>query len=78
MSRSSEQCNWYAQARRRFRFILKKGKDFKNTIFVDMLYINVNPIQHVMDEAARYQAAMWLATYFVNKIRLARTSNVLD
>lgn len=53
-------CQTSAQVPRRFKFSLKDDKEFNQTVFVDILYIDKKPILHVVDESARYQAAQWI------------------
>lgn len=60
ITRKCKPCQTYAQAPRRFKFVLRDDKDFNHTVFVDIFYIDKKPILHVVDEATRYQAARWL------------------
>ena len=46
----------------RFKFTIKNDQDcrFNHTVIVDVMYIQGNPVLHVVDEATRFQAARWL------------------
>lgn len=43
-----------------FKFTLKKNTNFNYFILINIMYIDGNPILHVIDEATRFQAAKWL------------------
>ena len=43
-----------------FKFTLKKDVNFNYLILVDIMYIDSNPILHVVDEITRFKAARWL------------------
>ena len=55
-------CQKHGKSLRRFKFILWKDQDsnFNYFIFVNIIYINRNPILHVIDKATRFQAVKWL------------------
>jgi hypothetical protein len=53
-------CQKYGRSPGRFKFTLREDLDFNHSIFVDIMYINGNPVLHIIDEATRYQAARWL------------------
>ena len=60
ISGACEACQRNAQAPRRFKFALKDEREFNQTIYVDVCYLNGRPALHVVDEATNYQAARWL------------------
>jgi hypothetical protein len=52
-------CQKHGKSPGRFKFVLQaKDKDicFNHAIFVDIMYIENNPILHVIDEATKFQA----------------------
>jgi hypothetical protein len=55
-------CQKHGKFPGRFKFTLRTGDDtiFNYSIYVDVMYIDGNPILHVIDEATRFQAAKWL------------------
>jgi hypothetical protein len=55
-------CQKYGKSPGRFKFILRADKDptFNFCIVVDIMYIDGNPVLHIIDEDTRYQAARWL------------------
>lgn len=50
----------YAQHPRHFRFTLRNDVDFKQNIYIDILYIDEKTIRHIVNKATRFQAAHWL------------------
>ncbi|RAL61913.1 hypothetical protein DID88_002402 [Monilinia fructigena] len=55
-------CQVHGKSPGRFKFSLPdKNFEFNHTILVDVLYINNDPILHIVDEATRFQAARWLS-----------------
>jgi hypothetical protein len=55
-------CQKHGKSPGRFKFVLRddQDSDFNHSIFVDVMYIDGNPILHIVDEATRFQAARWL------------------
>jgi len=53
-------CQIKDQAPRRFKFSLKDDKEFNNEIVVDIMYLESNPVLHVIDWATAFQAARFL------------------
>lgn len=54
-------CQKHGNTPKRFKFTLRDDSiDFNHSISVDIMYINGNPVLHVIDEATRFQAARWL------------------
>ena len=55
------QCQKHGRSPGRFKFVLRDDTiDFNYSIYVDVMYIDGNPILHIVDEATRFQAARWL------------------
>jgi len=50
-------CQIYSYKPRRFKFTLCDDVDFNHSIYIDIFYVDGDPILHVVDEATRYQAA---------------------
>jgi len=55
-----DQCQRHGKAPTRFKFNLREEIDFNHSIIVDIMYIDNQPLLHVVDEATRFQAARWL------------------
>jgi hypothetical protein len=53
-------CQKYGKSPGRFKFTLRDDIDFNYSIYVDIMYIDGQPVLHVIDEATRFQAARWL------------------
>jgi hypothetical protein len=53
-------CQKHGASPGRFRFTLRDDAEFNYCIYVDVMYINGNPVLHIIDEASRYQAGRWL------------------
>jgi hypothetical protein len=53
-------CQIYGKSPGRFRFTLRDDISFNHSIIVDIMYINGNPVLHLVDEATRFNAARWL------------------
>jgi hypothetical protein len=54
-------CQKHGKSPGRFKFTLKNDDiDFNHSVFVDIMYIDNNPLLHIVDEATRFQAARWL------------------
>jgi hypothetical protein len=56
------QCQKHGKSPGRFKFTLRTDEDpvFNYCILVDVMYIDGDPLLHIIDEATRYQAARWL------------------
>jgi hypothetical protein len=56
------QCQKHRKSPGRFKFTLRTDEDpvFNYCILVDVMYIDGDPLLHIIDEATRYQAARWL------------------
>lgn len=56
--------NKYCQKHRKssgyFKFTLREDANFNYLILVDIIYIDDNPILHIIDETIRFQVAKWL------------------
>ena len=55
-----DQCQKHGKAPTRFKFNLREEIDFNHSIIVDIMYIDNQPLLHVVDEATRFQVAQWL------------------
>src|SRR6266480_7180158 len=55
-----DQCQKHGKAPTRFKFNLREEIDFNHSIIVDIMYIDNQPLLHIVDEATRFQAARWL------------------
>ena len=53
-------CQKHGKSPSNFKFALKEDGNFNYSIFVDIMYINGDPILHVVNEATKFQAARWL------------------
>ena len=54
-------CQMHGKSPNRFKFVLRDNDaQFNHTIYVDVMYIDSNPLLHVVDEGTRFQAARWL------------------
>ena len=53
-------CQKHRKSPGRFKSIFKEDVNFNYSILVDIIYIDDNPILHVVDKATRFQAATWL------------------
>lgn len=60
ISRSFWSCQIFAVRPRRFKYTLRDEADFDRTIYVDLLCIDNKTVLYVVDEATRYQEALWL------------------
>src|SRR5579871_1486997 len=60
LTKFCDQCQRHGKAPTRFKFNLREDIDFNHSIIVDIMYIDNQPILHVVDEATRFQAARWL------------------
>lgn len=60
ISRQCKPCQFQSQAPRRFKFTIRTEKNFNESIYIDVFFIDGKPILHVVDESTRYQAARWL------------------
>src|SRR6266516_5858974 len=55
-------CQKHGKSPGRFKFTLREDLNFNSSIIIDMMYIDNNPVLHIVDEATRFQAARWLKT----------------
>ena len=67
-------CQKHGKSPRRFKFAVKEDVNFKYSILVDIMYIDGDPILHIVDEATGFQVARWLnnmsAKHIWNTLRL--------
>ena len=54
-------CQKHEKSPERFKFTLREDVNFNYSIIVDIMYIDNEPILHVIDEATRFQSTRWLA-----------------
>jgi hypothetical protein len=56
------ECQKHGKSPGRFKFTIRADGDpvFNYCIIVDIMYIEGNPLLHIIDEATRFQAARWL------------------
>lgn len=60
LTRFCKQCQKFGKSPGRFEFKLRDEINFNHAILIDIMYIDNNPILHIVDESTRYQAAQWL------------------
>jgi Reverse transcriptase (RNA-dependent DNA polymerase) len=61
LTKLCEHCQKHGKSPGRFKFTLRdENIDFNHSIYVDIMYIDNQPILHVIDEATRFQAARFL------------------
>lgn len=54
----------------RFKFIVNDPTtQFNHSVLVDIFYIEVEPVIHIVDEATRFQAAQWLPNISIQTVR---------
>ena len=53
-------CQTHARSPGRFKFVLKDDTYFNQSLSIDVMYIDANPILQVVDESTSFQAARWL------------------
>ncbi|KAI1000166.1 hypothetical protein K3495_g8031 [Podosphaera aphanis] len=53
-------CQKYSRSPSRFKFVLKDDLIFNHSVTVDVMYIDNQPILHVIDDSTSFQAARWL------------------
>lgn len=71
IERTSVPCKTYEQKPRRFKFTLRNDKEFNNTVYADIFYIDKKPILHVADEATYLQSARCLKDMKVETLWMA-------
>ncbi|KAI1005021.1 hypothetical protein K3495_g3195 [Podosphaera aphanis] len=60
ITRFCQHCQRHGGSPGRFRFTLKDNVRFNYCIVVDIMYIDGNPLLHVIDEGTKFQADRWL------------------
>lgn len=50
----------YSKSPGRFKFTIQDDCKFNHSIYVDITYIEGQPLLHVVDEATRFEAARWV------------------
>ncbi|CAD6501641.1 BgTH12-01891 [Blumeria graminis f. sp. triticale] len=60
ITRFCKHCQKYGKLPGQFKFTLKEDVQFNYCIFADVMYIDGNPLLHIIDEGTRFQAGRWL------------------
>ena len=62
LTKYCSECQKHGKSPGRFKFTLRTNEDlvFNFCIIVDIMYIEGNPLLHIIDQATRFQAARWL------------------
>ncbi|KAI0992762.1 hypothetical protein K3495_g15423, partial [Podosphaera aphanis] len=55
-----EYCQKHGRSPGRFKFVLKEDTYFNQLLVIDVLFIDGDPVLHVVDESTSFQAAKWL------------------
>ncbi|KHJ32171.1 hypothetical protein EV44_g3834 [Erysiphe necator] len=66
ITRVCEFCENYSRSPGRFKFVLKEDTYFNQSLVIDVLYIDGDPVLHVVDESTSFQAAKWLPNLSVS------------
>ena len=53
-------CQKYGHSLGQFKFTLHKNLDFNHLVYIDIMYINSNPVLYIINETTCYQATHWL------------------
>ena len=53
-------CQKHGASPGRFKFTLRDDVEFNYCVYVDIMYINNQPLLHIVDEGTRFQAGRWL------------------
>jgi hypothetical protein len=60
LTRFCHSCQMHGKSPGRFKFTLRDNVDFNHSVYIDVMYIDNQPLLHVVDEGTRFQAAHWL------------------
>jgi hypothetical protein len=60
LTRFCHACQLHGKSPGRFKFTVHDDREFNASVYVDVMYIEGQPVLHVVDEATRFQAARWL------------------
>jgi hypothetical protein len=60
LTKFCKHCQKHGKSPGRFRFTLRDDVEFNYSIFVDIMYINNQPLLHIVDEGTRFQNGKWL------------------
>lgn len=60
LTKVCHECQKYGKSPGRFKFTLHEDREFNYCIYIDVMYIDGQPVLHVVDDATRFQAARWL------------------
>jgi hypothetical protein len=60
LNRFCHHCQKHGRSPGRFKFTLKDDHNFNHTVYLDVFYVDNEPILHVIDESTRFQAARFL------------------
>ncbi|EED12763.1 hypothetical protein TSTA_052840, partial [Talaromyces stipitatus ATCC 10500] len=53
-------CQMYNKSPGRFQFILHEDVDFNHSIIINIMYLDGDPVLHIVDKATHFNAAAWL------------------
>ncbi|EED11916.1 conserved hypothetical protein [Talaromyces stipitatus ATCC 10500] len=53
-------CQMYDKSPGRFRFTLHENVNFNHSIIINIMYLDRDPVLHIVDEATHFNAAAWL------------------
>jgi hypothetical protein len=60
LTRYCDACQKNAQSPDRFKFTIRDDVAFNHSVYINVMYIDGDPLLHVVDEATRFYAARWL------------------
>ena len=60
LTRFCHSCQMHGKSPGRFKFTLRDNVDFNHSVYIDVMYVDNQPLLHVVDEGTRFQAAHWL------------------
>lgn len=60
LTKYCEHCQKHGQSPGRFSFTIKDDIEFNYNVIVDILYIEGEPVLHLVDEVTCFQAGRWL------------------
>lgn len=60
LTKYCEHCQKHKKSPGRFSFTIKDDIDFNYNIIVDIMYIQGDPVLHIVDKSTRFQAGRWL------------------
>ena len=60
LTKFCKHCQKHGKSPGRFRFTLRDDVEFNYSIFIDIMYIDGQPLLHIVDEGTRFQNGKWL------------------